>query len=73
METAIDISKYKTVVVHHTTDGSQPPHLIIRANGIQHPVLRGQPTCLNSEAYEVLLAAREAYPFSLLQNIYNRH
>lgn len=61
-------NKYKTVVVHHTTDDKQPPHLIINVDGIQHPVLRGRPTRLNRGAYDVLVRAKEAYPFTLIQS-----
>lgn len=69
METATDFNEYKTVVVNHATNDRHPPHLIISANGTHYPILRGQPTRLNSEAYEVLQGAKEAYPFSLVQNI----
>lgn len=65
--TAPDVNDYETVVVHHVTDDSQSPHLIIVVDGIQYPVLRGQPTLLNSKAFEVLAKAKEAYPFTLMQ------
>lgn len=66
--TTADINEYKTVAVHHTSDDSQPPHLIIEVDGTQYPVLRGQATRLNSKAFEVLTSAKEAYPFRLMQS-----
>lgn len=69
MKITTNVSEYQTVLVHHTTDDSQPPHLIINANGIQYPLLRGQLTRLNREAYEVLLRAKDAYPFSLILSL----
>lgn len=66
MET-INLSEYKTVVVRTSTDDSQPPHLIIAVDGAQYPIWRGQPTILPPQAYEVLVNAKESFPFTVVQ------
>lgn len=65
--TTTDTNEYKTVVVHHDSDDSQSPHLIIKVDGKHYSILRGQATRLRLTAYEALVATKEAYPFTLVQ------
>ena len=59
----------KTVVLHPATNENQSPHLIIEVDGARFPIVRGQPTRLSHQAYEVLANMRASHPFTLVQGV----
>ena len=59
----------KTVVLQPATKENQPPHLIIEVGGARFPIVRGQPTRLSHQAYEVLANMRATHPFTLVHGV----